>query len=182
MNLFKINFIKNRYNAFLVNKTKGFSIIEVVIYLAIFTSLSIVVINSFLIVLSTFSTIRSNHDLLDSGSIAMDRISHEVRQSKSIDTGKSLFDTNSGVLHLNSVNEGSYTEFSIVENNLNLLKDDESIGDLLAKNIIINKLIFRHIITTNSEAVKIEIELQDTRSKTLRKENFYNTIVLRGAY
>lgn len=160
----------------------GFSIIEIIIYLAIFTILSIVVINSFIVVLASFSTIRTNHDLLDSGSVAIDRISHEIRQAKNIDLVNSNFDSDTSTLYLNSTDGLHNVVFSKIGNTLDISKDGDSVGNLLTQNIYLNKLIFSHIVTVKSEAVKIEIEIEDTRSKIIRKEKFYNTVVLRGGY
>lgn len=164
------------------NSKKAFSIIEIIIYLAIFTTISIVVINSFIIILSSFSTIRTNQDLLTSGGTVMDRMSYEIRQAKSIDLTNSAFDSDSSVLRLNNIDGTSYVTFDKSGTNLRISKNGTPFGNLLIQNISLNKLVFRHIITAHSEAVKIEIELQDTHSKTSKTESFYDTVVLRGGY
>jgi len=151
-----------------IHLNKGVSIIELIVYLAIFTAMSVVVINSFIIVLSTFSTIRTNQDLLDSGSVSMDRISREIRQAKNIDVVNSTSDT----LQLNSTNSSG-------DNVVIKFKKD---GNLLASNIILNSISFDRISTAKSEGVKIKMILQDSRSKVNKTENFYDTVVLRGGY
>lgn len=165
-----------------IKNKKGFSIIEILIYLAIFTVMSIVVINSFIIILSSSSTIRSNHDLLDSGSVAMERISHEIRKAKNIDLVNSVFDSNSSVLQLTDVDGTSNINFRKDGDNLDISKNGGSLGNLLAENIHLNSLIFRRIVTAQGEAVKIEIQLQDTRGKANKSANFYDTVILRGGY
>lgn len=161
---------------------QGFSIIEIIIYLAIFTVMSIVVINSFIIILSSFSGIHINYEFLNSGSMAMERISREIRQSKNIDMTHSVFDSNSSIIRLNDTDGSSYIDFYRNGNNLEISKNGTEVGSLLTQDIIITKLEFNHIITTNSEAVKIEIDLQNTKSKINRTEKFYDTVVLRGGY
>jgi type II secretory pathway pseudopilin PulG len=163
------------------NNIFGFSIIEIIVYLAIFTALSVVVINSFIIILSSFSSIRTNQNLLDSGSVAMDRISREIRQAKNIDVANSITDT----LQLNSTdnsNNNIVIKFMKVNNALNLYKDGNLIGNLLAPNIILNSISFDRITTANSEGVKIKIILHDSRDKTNKTESYYDTVVLRGGY
>lgn len=164
-----------------IHLNKGFSIIELIVYLAIFTAMSVVVINSFIIVLSTFSTIRTNQDLLDSGSVSMDRISREIRQAKSIDVVNSTSDT----LQLNSTNSsGDNVVIKFKKDGilLNLYEDGNIVGNLLAQNIILNSISFDRISTGKSEGVKIKMILQDSRSKANKTENFYDTVVLRGGY
>lgn len=179
---FFINF-KQRHNKNTTTKLVcGFSIIEIIIYLAIFTIISVVVINSFIVVLSSFSNARTNQDLLNSGSISMDRISHEIRQAKNIDIVNSTLNSNSGVLRLNDMDGTSYVQIEKNGNALDLYSNGVLVGNLLSQNIYLNKIIFNRISTANSEAVKIEMELQDSRSKTGKTETLYNTIILRGGY
>ncbi|HAQ02298.1 hypothetical protein A2387_03095 [Candidatus Nomurabacteria bacterium RIFOXYB1_FULL_36_10] len=112
----------------------------------------------------------------------MDRISHEIRQAKNIDMINSVFNSNSGVLRLNNVDGTSYIQIEKNGNALELYSNGVLVGNLLSQNIYLNKLIFNRISTPNSEAVKIEMELQDSRSKTGKTETLYNTIILRGGY
>jgi len=167
-----------------IKLNKGFSIMEIIIYLAIFTTISIVVINSFIIILSSFKTIRSNHDLLDSGSIAMEKISREIRQAKSTD----LINTTNTALWLNSTDSsGSDAVVKIIKesNALNLYRSTSTpnlLGNILSSNIIVNSISFDHISTINSEGLKIKIVLQDIRIKTRPTATFYDTVILRGGY
>ncbi len=167
------------------NKQKGYSLVEMLIYLAIFTIMSIAVINSFIVIMSSFTTTRTNRDLLESGSTAMERMSREIRQAISVDVANSTLGTNSGLLQLNSTNNsGNVTvvKFNVLNGNLNLSQDGVLFDNLLGQNISTTNLIFRRIATTKGEAIKIELTLQDTKSKNLKTANFYNTIILRGGY
>ena len=60
--------------------------------------------------------------------------------------------------------------------------DRKEVGNLVMENISPASLIFRRIATANSEAVKIELTVQDTSSTSTKTENFYNTVILRGTY
>ena len=167
------------------NFISGFSIVEIIVYLAIFTSISILVINSFIIILSSFNTTNTNRKLLESGSIIMERVSREIRQAKSIDIANSSLNTSPGVLQLNSVNSEGDTKIIklIVEGqNFNLYQNGDLTGNLLSQNISMDSLIFGRIATTNGEAVKIEMALQFSDGSNPKTENFYNTIILRGGY
>jgi Tfp pilus assembly protein FimT len=164
---------------------KGYSIVEMLVYLAIFTTVSIFIINSMIVVLGSFATTRTNRDLLESGSITMERISREIRQSKSVDIVNSTLGSSPGVLQLNSTDSAGnamIVKFIVSSGALNLYENGTSIGNLLGQNVSVSSLIFRRIATTNGEAVKIELTLQDTYSKNNQSQNFYNTIILRGEY
>lgn len=165
--------------------TGGYSIVEILIYVALFATLSIAVINSFIVVVSSFNSTRVNRNLLEAGSTIMERISREIRQSYAIDVSGSTLGTSPGVLDMDttSTGGGNTTVKFIVENGLLNMYDGSSIvGSLNSPSISIQSIIFRKISTAESDAVKIELTLQDTTSKTLRSENFYNTIILRETY
>lgn len=167
------------------NKQNGYSLVEIVVYLAIFTSLSVLVINSFIVVASSFSTTRTNRDLLESGSTSIERIAREIRQATSVDIVNSTLGSSPGVLQLNSVDSSGNTvliKFSVSNGALNLYEAGTLVGNILGQNITVNSLIFRRISTTNGEAVKIEMRLTDSTSKNSESANFYDTIILRGRY
>lgn len=161
----------------------GFSLVEIMVYLAIFTTLSILVINSFIVILSSFNTTNMNRKMLEAGTVTMERMSREIRQAKNIDMVNSFLNT--GVLQLNSTDSSgnSMTIKFINENsNLNLYKNDNLEGNLLGQNISVTNLIFSRIATAESEAVRVIMTLQYSVGNNIKSENFYDTIVLRGGY
>ena len=151
----------------------GFSIIEIMVYLAIFTALSVLVINSFIVILSSFNITNMNRKLLESSTVSMERISREIRQAKTADT------TVAGVLNLTG---DTATKIAKENGSLNLYKNNVLQGNLLGQNITITSLIFNRILTTQSEAVRIVMTLQYSGGHKTKSENFYDTVILRGGY
>jgi Tfp pilus assembly protein PilW len=159
---------------------KGYSIVEILVYLAIFTAMSVLVINSFIVIISSFNTTNMNRKLLEAGSVPMERISREIRQAETIGV-----DSTGDTLVLNthdSLGNNLVIKFALEGSQLNLYKDDVLQAGLLGQNMSITSLVFRRITTTQSEAVKIEMTIQYEEGKDTKSENFYNTIVLRGGY
>lgn len=162
---------------------KGISLVETIIYLAIFTFISVLAINSFINIMNSFATTRTNRNLLESGLNSMERISREIRQAQNIDLANSNLDQ--GVLQLNSTDLSDnplIVKFAKENSTLNIYQAGNLSGSLLGQNIVLDSLIFRRIATTEGEAIKIEMTLRDSRSKVNKSENFYNTIILRGSY
>lgn len=160
---------------------KGFSIIEIIIYLAIFGTLSVFIINSFIISISSFNNISINHSLAEVGVSSVDRISREIRQAVSVD----VINSTSGSLQLNSVDDsGNSIIVKIVKegNLLNFYENNILVGNLLDKEVSVQSLNFRRIDTTAGEAVKMEMTFVANRGKQSKTANFYNSIVLRGSY
>ncbi len=162
---------------------KGFSLIETIIYLAVFSMISLFVINSLLAVMSTFRITRTNRNLLEAGINSMERISREIRQSSSIDLANS--NLGAGVLQLNSTDQAGVPiviKFSKESLALNIYEGNILSGNLLGNDMFLENLIFRRINTLQSEAIKIEMSLMDINSKSSKIVNFYNTIILKGGY
>jgi Tfp pilus assembly protein PilW len=164
------------------NKKSGYSLVEIIVYLAIFTAISILVINSFIIILSSFETTNMNRKLLESGVVSMERISREIRQAQNVDPSST-----STILVLNSTDSSEdpmVVKFLNEGGLLNIYKNnnEDPEGNLLGQNISVTSLVFRHITTTESEAVKIEMTLQYSMGNNTKSENFYDTIILRGGY
>jgi Tfp pilus assembly protein PilW len=165
-----------------IQNKKGYSIVEIIVYLAIFTSLSILVINSFIVILSSFNTTNMNRRLLESGNVTIERISREIRQAKNIDITNSTLSTSPGVLQL-TMPDTSYVKFKQETNgNLNLYENSTTGNNLLSQHVTVTSLIFKRITTTQSEAIKIEMTLQYSQGRNTKSVNFYDTIVLRGGY
>jgi type II secretory pathway component PulJ len=166
------------------NKKKyksGFSIIEVIIYLAIFTVLSILVINSFIIILSSYKTSNTNRNLMEGGLNVMERLSREIRNAENIN----LTNTTSNNLELeysNDLGEIIITKIIFENGDLNLYQANILKGNLLTNNLELINLGYRIISTPEGQAVKIEMTLEENSGRTPKSENFYNTIILRGAY
>jgi len=166
-----------------IKNKKGFSVVEIIIYLAIFTMISLLVINSLIVVMSSFATTRTNIILLEAGTNSMERMSRDIRQSKSVDLVNS--NLSQGILQLNSTDLSGnpiVIKFSSQGSKLNLYQDGVLSGNLLGQNVALNSLSFRLINTTQSEALKIKMTIHNISNKTIKTVNFYDTIVLRGSY
>lgn len=176
-----MKFFRKKNNNLIFKRKKGFSIIEIIIYLSIFGTLSIFVINSFIVSISSFNKVLLNHSLAEAAVSSMDRISREIRQAGSIDIAY----TTSELLQINSFDSsGNDVLIKIVKegNALNFYRNNIFIGNLLDEDVSVDSLNFRRIETSSGEAVKIEISLYSKKGKNEKIENFYNTIILRGSY
>jgi type II secretory pathway component PulJ len=164
---------------------KGYTIIEILVYLAIFTLVSVGTINSLVIIVKSFGEIRSNRAIIDSGSLAMERMTREIRNASSIDTANSTLASNPGVLTLNTTDSSgtAKTVKFMTSNNVLVLYEDGSLsGNLLGQGIQVTNLVFTSITMTNGTAVKVAMTIQDTKSARLQSQDFYSTIILRGSY
>ena len=165
-------------------KNAGTSLVEALIYIALFAVFSIFFIQVLGVMTQSFSQTKSNNYLLDSGYNALERISREVRGASSVDAGNSTLGTSLGVLALNTTDSGGAAKtvkFDVSGGVLRLTENGTVTGNLTGGTVTVSSLIFRKITTTVGTAVKIELTLRDNRVAT-RTENFYDTVILRGGY
>lgn len=163
---------------------RGFSLVEMIIYIAFFAVLSTLAMQATLAAMRSFYTLRLTQNINQSATTALERMSREVRNAHDIDDVQSTFGASPGRLTLNTedaLGANTTIEFSVSNGQVRIKEGGVDKGSLLAKNTTVTNLIFRKITTLNSRAIKIEMTLRDVRGAEAREVKFYDTIVLRGA-
>lgn len=166
---------------------RGFTLIEILIYVSMLVIVSVFVINTILIMTKSFGSIKTTRIINTSSEVAMERMIGEIRLADSIDVNLSDFDSHPGKLILNTIDpftEAVTTiEFSISGNTLQVKKGASSAVPLTAYDVRVNNLIFKRLInSTVSEAIKIELELESGKGNNIKSSKFYSTVVLRRSY
>lgn len=163
---------------------RGFTLVEMVIYVAFLAILSILAIEATMVVMKSFYTLRITNNINQSATVALERMSREIRNAYDIDAAQSTLGANPGRLTLKTKDLGgsnTTVEFYTSGNQIRIKEGGIDKGSLMTKNTIITNLVFRQITTTNSKAVKIELTLRDAYGALQKDSNFYNTIMLRGS-
>jgi hypothetical protein len=156
----------------------GYSVLELLFYISIFAVLSIVVINSLITMTRSFRESAVFGELVQSGNI-VEKISREIRSSLSIST----ITTNDLKLNTkNTAGNSKTVEFLLSGNNIQYLENNVLTGNLNTPTIAVTALSFTQITTTLGVAVKISLTVKSTNDPQARTYDFYDTVVLRGAY
>ncbi|MCC7160642.1 hypothetical protein IT399_02905 [Candidatus Nomurabacteria bacterium] len=159
-------------------KNSGSSVLELLFYIAFFAMLTLVTINAMLTMAKSFKETALQAELMQGGSI-MERISREVRAS--YDVGNiSVSD-----LTLNTKDDlgvNKTVRFLLSSDDIQLWENGTLTGNLNTPNIDIVGLSFTQITTSKGKAVKIVLTIKSANDLLNREENFYDTVVLRGAY
>ena len=164
------------------SKNRGYSLIEIIIYIGIFALISVVVVNSFIHSVSASKTAFAKRNLLETGNSAMERMTREIRLADTIIDANSVFDTGSGILEISSVPPTGGTrviKFKIDSGVVNMYEGGTLYGSVSGSQAVVSTLIFRKITTAQGKAIKIEMTVTDSLGYT---SNFYNTVGLRGVY
>lgn len=170
-------------------KIKGFTLVETLIYVALFGMLSVFLIYSLTTMLKSYTEMRARHDVLNSARVVLERITREVRGADSIDTASSTLGSSPGVLKLNTTDSGGTAKTVQFSKNgtsglIEILDSADGTARVLSgSKVSVSSLVFRNITTSSGEAVRVELTLQQLRGGSSGSSySFYDTIALRGSY
>jgi type II secretory pathway pseudopilin PulG len=159
-----------------MRKKRGYSILEVVVYLALIVIIGLVAVESVFAVYKAFARTRIERKLSLNGDTAIETILRSIREATSTDIGTSVFGSSPGVLDLGE------KSFSRNAGNNALQVDYGSGNSDITTDASITNLIFYRQATTSSEIIKIEITLSAGQGSFNKTKNFYGSAVLRGKY
>lgn len=163
------------------NKDKnGFTLVEMLVYLAIMIVITLVITQSLMVVLKSNRDSFAEISLRNAGYSAMEEMLREIHLSESIDQASG------GILQIKQNGGTNIIKFATSSNLvLNLYEGQGAsvlIGPLTSKDVIVKNLIFTPINTGKSLAVRIQIQLETAVEGKARDEWFYSTGILRGSY
>lgn len=162
---------------FSIQKTKGFTLVEIILYAAIAVVLLGAIVNSGLLLTNSYRKIKDVKNIQMSGLSAMSIMTRSIKSSQSIDGSGTAYGTANGSLLLRNTDSGGVahtTKFYLSGGKILMDKDGVYFGPLTVGDVAITSLLFRQINTGNSVGVKIEVIIDG--------KNFYNTAMLRGSY
>jgi len=152
----------------------GYSVLELLFYIAFFSVLSSLVINAMITMARSFKETTIQAQLVQSGNI-MERMSREIRQASGIVS----ISANDLVLDMGA---SKTMEFKFVDPNIQFWDTGSNIGNINSPNIVVTNITFTQIDTVKGKAVKIVLTVKPTNDPSGNTQDFYDTIVLRGSY
>jgi hypothetical protein len=166
-------------------KNKGFSMPEILVYIAIMTVVMFVIVNVVLVVSKSLNKSSEYNNIKNSAISGLEKITKETRLSTSIDLNSSVFNSPSGVLVLNSKDENGLlrvTKFYLDGDVVKVFVDGNYLNTITYSDTKVLSLYFVPIETGNSQAVKIEMVVGSENENSQISERFYSTVVLRNSY
>lgn len=160
------------------NYKRGYAILELLFYIALFSILSLLVINAMITMTGSFRETAIHRELVQSGGI-MERMSREVRQAYGINT-ISANDLKLDTKDSDDVNKT--VEFLLSGEDVEFFENSVLTGNLNTSSIAVTNLSFTQIITAKGKAVRILLTVKSINDALGRNQDFYDTIVLRGDY
>ncbi len=166
------------YMKYQQNKTNGFSLLESIVYIAILSVMTVMIINVLTSTANSYSTLRLARGLNNSAITSLERMTREIKSADDISVANSTFDTNPGRL---TVNIGTTTrEFYIDSSVLKIKENDVDKGALTRDGVSVDNLVFRNLNNGTSKAVRIEMTLSGIYKNATTTKTFYSFAVLRN--
>lgn len=145
---------------------KSFTLLEVLIYIGVLGIL-VVAISSFLIwSVHSNTKARVMRETLYSTGRAMEVMTHEIKEAKSVYTPTSVFDVHPGQLsleitkHLPEGEETTYVDFYLCGTQLCLKKESQDAVVLTSGNMEVKNLVFYQIISEGAPSIQIDFKVE----------------------
>lgn len=161
-------------------KKRGFSLVEILVYIAIMTIVMVVVVNIIITIAKSNKQSFVYNNIKNSAISSLEKIIRETRASESF-----VIAMSGEELTLNSRDENSLPKTVKFYLSNGLLKVDINgsyFGPLNINGTKVLSLNFKSIDAINSKAVKIEITIEGENKGFVNSEDFYSTVVLRNSY
>jgi len=161
---------------------KGYSLVEMIVYVTILSIISLVGMNSVLSFATSYKEILTLR-VVDSSAIdSLERITRDIRSATSINTGSSTFGTNPGVLSLTTTSSEVSTTTRFYLDNGILKVDINGVysGPLTASTTQVTNLIFIKMDSDNSSLIKIQMTILGTVGAATKSKTYYSSVVMRS--
>jgi type II secretory pathway pseudopilin PulG len=163
-------------------KEQGFSLIEMIVYISVITVMFLAIVQTVLSFSQSYRDLVVLRSLDRSAMSILERMTRDIRNSNSINTGSSVFVTNPGILSLTQTLSGNSTTTRFYTDN-GVMKIDVNaayIGPLTMSKTSVTNLVFRQITGTTT-AIKIDLTLQATSGPITRTKPYHTTVILKGS-
>lgn len=164
-------------------KVRGFTLIEMLVYVSIIAGVFVMVLSGMISLYHSSQEARISRAMNLSASVALERMTREIREAKSILVASSTLTTTPGTLVIktdNASTTGWYYKFNLATSTIFITANAASTS-ITSSDVDITDLRFWRIVATNSEAVRIKLSVTDAASTTPVR-TFYSTVVLRESY
>ena len=163
---------------------RGYTLLEITISVSILSLVLVVALSTLSIFVRSYQSIQAVGRIDSSATVALERITREIRHASSIDYINTTLTTHPGRLVLNSVYNGSTTTIDFYFDNgvLKMKRGGVEIGALTRKNVTVDNLIFYVSSNALSSIIRTDIDLAISVRGATTSATFYSSTVLRGAY
>lgn len=161
---------------------KGFTVVEVILYVSILVVLMVVIVSSVLKMTEYLREVKKYNETRRSGSLAMERMIREIRLMDRVVVASSTLGSSPATIGLLGPNNTSLLLQLTGASTIQMTKNGSTTEILSSQNVTISNFIFRMTNTAKSTGVKIELTLTSEGGGAQKSQNFFGSVVLRSSY
>ncbi len=162
------------------NSLTGFSLVEVLVYMAVTVLISLAGVQTYLSLDTVLVRNATERAVNHSATVALERIGREIRSAVSVNTGLSTFDTSPGELTL--VYGTTTSRFLVSGNALVLNVNGTDIGPLTSGAVVVENFTVNRYVGTTTELIRVALTLSGNSKAASTTRTYYTSAVLRGTY
>lgn len=170
-----ISFLKRKMD-------KGFSLLEMIIYVVILTFMLVLIVEVVLSVARSERMIKAMRAVENSAIVSLERVTREMRQADGVNIGLSTFGIHPGNLvltGLDDIGNARTVEFYLSNGQLMQRENGVELGALTESSASVTDLKFYYFSATTSVGIRTEITIESGTSAHYRVEKFYSTTLTR---
>jgi hypothetical protein len=158
----------------------GYTLIELLTYIAIFIALSILLMQSLITAVRVYVASEGTRTLASNADLALDRMTREIRSATSL-TGSSVFDADPSTLVLSGTDSAgaARTVSFFVQGGALELTDNGVTTALTSADVVVAAFTVSHLSNAASDGARIVLTLVTASGRTQRA-TFYASALTRG--
>ncbi|RJQ13906.1 type II secretion system protein [Candidatus Parcubacteria bacterium] len=146
---------------------KGFSLLEMILYVAIVAIIGTLLVNFIFGLFQGFNKVRAKREVLTNTRLAMERMLADIRSAHSVYTPTSIFGSSFGQLsmetklNLPADENRTYFDYYVSSSRLYLRRDGGSPLAITSEAVRVTDLVFQYLKngTSNAESVQIKLTI-----------------------
>jgi type II secretory pathway component PulJ len=161
---------------------RGFTLLEMVLYLALLVSLATLTTLTLLAVGKSYASLKAAQRQNSSAIAAIGRIGAEIRAAESVNLAGSTLGTSPGTLSLSGGSGATTTEFFLSGSSLHVRRNGADGGALTDAKTNVSALTFYLADNGTSQGVRTSMTLTTTEGSSIQTETFHSFFILRSSY
>lgn len=177
------------YMRFNNTQHKGFTLIELIVYVTILSIISVFIANSLIQIIATYRQARAQREVISNGRLLMETLTKNIAFSQEVYAPTSHFNTALGQLSLittlnpPSEHQTAYIDFWADGGQLLMRAEGHATTTLSSASVQITKFRVEHLFQgLGREAIKITLSVNYASSPRLASTTLNSTTALRGGY
>lgn len=171
--------------------SKGFTLIELIVYVAILGLISIFIADNLSQIVFAFNKARAEREVINNARISIETITKEIQEASLVYAPSSVFNSTTSQISLLTTNSPSaghsegYADIYTDNGRLYLKKEGSSALAITSNRVTVTQFRAEHIIQAlNREDIKIILTViyNTTSAKLASSATFNASVALRGAY